>query len=251
MRVAVVAGPDPGHAFPAIALCLRFLAAGDVPTLFTGTEWLDTASAAGVDAVELLGLDRDRDRRRRRRRGKDSSACRADGGAQRAAAAGAGAGSGGLGCDHRRGCVRRRAARAAVGRTEPPAAVPAVERTAAAGQRTGAGRRHPRPAPRRGDARIDRPVVAGRIAAASGGPRRDRFACRRSRSAATADRHPARAGGAAARLAFRSRGRRPAALRTDVGRAGDSGRLRPGGGRGAVHGDDRCRAAWRRWRWRR
>jgi UDP:flavonoid glycosyltransferase YjiC (YdhE family) len=57
MRVAVVAGPDPGHAFPAIALCLRFKAAGDVPTLFTGRDWLDTARAAGIDAAELLGLD--------------------------------------------------------------------------------------------------------------------------------------------------------------------------------------------------
>jgi UDP:flavonoid glycosyltransferase YjiC (YdhE family) len=57
MRVAVVAGPDPGHSFPAIALCQRFLAAGDKPTLLTGAEWLDTARAAGVDAVELAGLD--------------------------------------------------------------------------------------------------------------------------------------------------------------------------------------------------
>ena len=57
MRVAVVAGPDPGHAFPAIALCLRFLANGDSPTLLTGTQWLTTAKEAGVDAVELLGLD--------------------------------------------------------------------------------------------------------------------------------------------------------------------------------------------------
>jgi UDP:flavonoid glycosyltransferase YjiC (YdhE family) len=57
MRVAVVAGPDPGHSFPAIALCRRFLAAGDTPTLLTGTEWLETARAAGVDAVELAGLD--------------------------------------------------------------------------------------------------------------------------------------------------------------------------------------------------
>src|SRR5947209_7256109 len=56
MRVAVVAGPDPGHSFPAIALCRRFLAAGDTPTLLTGAEWLDTARAAGVDAVELAGL---------------------------------------------------------------------------------------------------------------------------------------------------------------------------------------------------
>ncbi|MGY4709864.1 glycosyltransferase [Mycolicibacterium sp. CBM1] len=57
MRVAVVAGPDPGHAFPAIALCLRFAAAGDDPVLLTGTEWLDSARAAGVVAAELLGLD--------------------------------------------------------------------------------------------------------------------------------------------------------------------------------------------------
>jgi UDP:flavonoid glycosyltransferase YjiC (YdhE family) len=57
VRVAVVAGPDPGHAFPAVALCRRFLAAGDTPTLFTGTEWLDTARGVGVDAVELDGLD--------------------------------------------------------------------------------------------------------------------------------------------------------------------------------------------------
>lgn len=57
MRVAVVAGPDPGHAFPAIALCLRFLAAGDVPTLLTGRKWLDVARAEGIDAVELGGLD--------------------------------------------------------------------------------------------------------------------------------------------------------------------------------------------------
>ncbi|OBI40626.1 glycosyl transferase [Mycobacterium kyorinense] len=57
MRVAVVAGPDPGHSFPAIALCQRFAAAGDTPTLLTGTEWLEDARAAGVDAVELAGLD--------------------------------------------------------------------------------------------------------------------------------------------------------------------------------------------------
>ncbi len=57
MRVAVVAGPEAGHAFPAIALCLRFLECGDDPVLLTGREWLDTARAAGVEAVELLGLD--------------------------------------------------------------------------------------------------------------------------------------------------------------------------------------------------
>ncbi|MCV7347920.1 glycosyltransferase [Mycolicibacterium rhodesiae] len=57
MRVAVVAGPDPGHAFPAIALCLRLAAAGDHPILLTGTEWLDTVRAAGIEATELLGLE--------------------------------------------------------------------------------------------------------------------------------------------------------------------------------------------------
>ena len=57
MRVAVIAGPDPGHAFPAIALCLRFLAHGDSPTLLTGRQWLTTAAEAGVAAVELRGLD--------------------------------------------------------------------------------------------------------------------------------------------------------------------------------------------------
>lgn len=61
MRVAVVAGPDPGHSFPAIALCQRFLAAGDTATLLTGAEWLDTACAAGIDAVELAGLDPTKD----------------------------------------------------------------------------------------------------------------------------------------------------------------------------------------------
>ncbi|OAN37496.1 glycosyltransferase [Mycolicibacterium iranicum] len=57
MRVAVVAGPDPGHSFPAIALCKRFVAAGDAPTLLTGTRWLDLARAEGIDALELDGLD--------------------------------------------------------------------------------------------------------------------------------------------------------------------------------------------------
>jgi len=57
MRVAVVAGPEAGHAFPAIALCLRFRDAGDSPVLLTGAEWLDTARAVGVEAIELGGLD--------------------------------------------------------------------------------------------------------------------------------------------------------------------------------------------------
>ncbi|UXA19968.1 glycosyltransferase [Mycobacterium sp. SMC-4] len=57
MRVAVVAGPDPGHAFPAIALCLRLAAAGDVPTLLTGARWLEPARDHGLSAVKLAGLD--------------------------------------------------------------------------------------------------------------------------------------------------------------------------------------------------
>ena len=56
MRVAVVAGPDPGHAFPAIALCLRLAEAGDEPVLLTGTEWLNSVREAGIEAVELAGL---------------------------------------------------------------------------------------------------------------------------------------------------------------------------------------------------
>ncbi|MFC9549418.1 glycosyltransferase [Rhodococcus sp. NPDC056960] len=56
MRVAVVAGPDPGHAFPALALCLAFLAAGDDPVLYTGARWIEPARAAGVSAELLKGL---------------------------------------------------------------------------------------------------------------------------------------------------------------------------------------------------
>ncbi|MFC8046626.1 glycosyltransferase [Nocardia sp. NPDC057353] len=56
MRVAVVAGPDPGHAFPALALCARLRAAGDEPVLFTGPRWFDTAAAAGITARLLRGL---------------------------------------------------------------------------------------------------------------------------------------------------------------------------------------------------
>ncbi len=45
VRVAVVAGPDPGHAFPAIALSLLFERAGDDPVLFTGSRWVGDARA--------------------------------------------------------------------------------------------------------------------------------------------------------------------------------------------------------------
>ncbi|MBD0322558.1 MAG: glycosyl transferase [Aldersonia sp.] len=56
MRVAVVAGPDAGHAIPAIALSRKFLAAGDEPTLFTGAQWLGAAEREGIDARPLRGL---------------------------------------------------------------------------------------------------------------------------------------------------------------------------------------------------
>lgn len=56
MRVAVVAGPDPGHAFPALALCERLRAAGDDPVLFTGPRWFDAAAAAGIAVRRLRGL---------------------------------------------------------------------------------------------------------------------------------------------------------------------------------------------------
>ncbi|GAA2507386.1 hypothetical protein GCM10010198_75380 [Nocardia seriolae] len=56
VRVAVVAGPDPGHAFPAIALCERLLAAGDEPVLFTSPRWFDAARDAGIGVRRLKGL---------------------------------------------------------------------------------------------------------------------------------------------------------------------------------------------------
>jgi len=57
MRVVAVAGPEAGHVLPAIALCRRFLEHGDRPVLLTGKHWLGTTRAAGIDAVELVGLD--------------------------------------------------------------------------------------------------------------------------------------------------------------------------------------------------
>lgn len=57
MRVAVVAGPEAGHVFPAIALSLRLQAAGDSPVVLTGSKRLDTVRDAGVEVVELAGLE--------------------------------------------------------------------------------------------------------------------------------------------------------------------------------------------------
>ncbi|MFD5828261.1 glycosyltransferase [Lentzea sp. NPDC060358] len=56
MRVAVVSGGDPGHVVPAIALCLRFAAAGDSPFLLTGERWVDAAAGEGIAASRVDGL---------------------------------------------------------------------------------------------------------------------------------------------------------------------------------------------------
>ncbi|MCK2241825.1 MULTISPECIES: glycosyltransferase [unclassified Crossiella] len=59
MRVAVVSGGEPGHVFPAIALCLRLIEAGDEPTLFTVGPWVDAAIEAGIPVPRLTGLPLD------------------------------------------------------------------------------------------------------------------------------------------------------------------------------------------------
>ena len=251
MRVAVVAGPDPGHAFPAIALCLKFLAAGDAPTLLTGTEWLDTARAAGVDAVELLGLDPTERRRRHRFRGQDSPAGRADGGAQRA-------GLRELAPD----LVVSDVITACGGMAAELMGVPWVELSP-----------HPLYRPSKG-----LPPLGSGLAPGIGVRGRLRDAVMRAltarswreglrqRSAARVEIGlPAVDPGPLRRLIatlpalevprpdWPARGRRrgAAALRTDVVGASDSGGCRAGGGRGAVDGDDRARVAWSSSRWRR
>ncbi|RDI31505.1 UDP:flavonoid glycosyltransferase YjiC (YdhE family) [Rhodococcus sp. AG1013] len=56
MRVAVVAGPEAGHAVPALALCRKFVAAGDDPVFFSAGRWLDVARGIGIEARKLGGL---------------------------------------------------------------------------------------------------------------------------------------------------------------------------------------------------
>lgn len=56
MRVAVVSGGDPGHVVPAIALCLRFAAAGDSPVLLTAGRWVEAAGSEGITASRVHGL---------------------------------------------------------------------------------------------------------------------------------------------------------------------------------------------------
>ena len=162
MRVAVVAGPDPGHSFPAIALCQRFVAAGD------NAHPADRYRVAGNRSRRRCRCRRTgrarphRGRRRPRRRCQNPPARGPDGGAEPAAASGDGAGPGGVRRHHR---LRRDVGRAAgnpVDRTQPASAVPAVQRAAADRQRAGAGHRDPRPVAGCHDARADRPIRAGR-----------------------------------------------------------------------------------------
>lgn len=56
MRVAVVAGPEAGHAVPALALCRKLVAAGDDPVFFSDGRWLDVARDSGIEARKLGGL---------------------------------------------------------------------------------------------------------------------------------------------------------------------------------------------------
>ncbi|WP_305094768.1 glycosyltransferase [Prescottella sp. R16] len=56
MRVAVVAGPEAGHAVPALALCRKLVAAGDDPVFFSAGRWLDVARDQGIEARKLGGL---------------------------------------------------------------------------------------------------------------------------------------------------------------------------------------------------
>lgn len=56
MRIAVVAGPDPGHAFPAVALSLLLRAAGEDPVVLTGSRWLERVRDEGLECRELPGL---------------------------------------------------------------------------------------------------------------------------------------------------------------------------------------------------
>jgi UDP:flavonoid glycosyltransferase YjiC (YdhE family) len=66
LRVAVVAGPDPGHAFPAAALAQRLATAGHRSRLYTGLRFADRMNVDGIE-TELLPLlapppgDADRD----------------------------------------------------------------------------------------------------------------------------------------------------------------------------------------------
>ncbi len=56
VRVAIVAGSDAGHAFPAFALAERFRSAGDTPVVFTSLAWSEAARRRGIEIADLPGL---------------------------------------------------------------------------------------------------------------------------------------------------------------------------------------------------
>lgn len=57
--VAVVAGPDPGHAFPAVALAVALRDAGHRVVMATGERWAEPVRRTGLEfvALPLLGAD--------------------------------------------------------------------------------------------------------------------------------------------------------------------------------------------------
>lgn len=56
VRVAVIVGPEAGHAIPALELCRRLGARGADPVLLTGPRWADAARSEGIAFTELRGL---------------------------------------------------------------------------------------------------------------------------------------------------------------------------------------------------
>lgn len=59
MRLAVVAGPAPGHVFPAAALARGLAGRGHEVTVLTGREWLEPLRRDGLPARPLPGLGRE------------------------------------------------------------------------------------------------------------------------------------------------------------------------------------------------
>jgi UDP:flavonoid glycosyltransferase YjiC (YdhE family) len=56
VRIAVVAGPDPGHAFPAVSLCLALRRAGHAVAFVSGSQWADAAAREGLGFVAIGDL---------------------------------------------------------------------------------------------------------------------------------------------------------------------------------------------------
>lgn len=56
MTIAIVAGSDAGHAFPAFALATALAQSGDKPIVYTGTQWAQMNGRNGLDVRPLPGL---------------------------------------------------------------------------------------------------------------------------------------------------------------------------------------------------